>query len=333
MRTNSKVPQIIELIKQGCTAREVMNQVGCTRMNVHSVAKRYNLQLTLADRKKYSQEDIKTFNELKLNGLTNKEISQRFNCPEDVVKRINRGLGQVFRNQYSIDSFDSENHARIMINNYLRDRNIEYAGNYKGSEQDVDLRCKNCGTVFTRCCISVRGKKIRCPECAEKRRQENAKKREQDTIIKIEQKLKQQERDRLLREAEKQKRIEAKKHPCIVCGQITIRPKFCSEECRHKVVWKNKEIRRKRNIENAIVDKDISLEKLYKRDQGICYICGLQCNYEDYVIRGDIFIAGDYYPSIEHIKPLSKGGLHSWNNVKLAHRRCNTFKGVNEVVV
>lgn len=36
---------------------------------------------------------------------------------------------------------------------------------------------------------------------------------------------------------------------------------------------------------------------------------------------------GDNYPSVDHIVPLAKGGLHSWDNVQLAHFKCNTLKG------
>lgn len=37
------------------------------------------------------------------------------------------------------------------------------------------------------------------------------------------------------------------------------------------------------------------------------------------------------YPTIEHIIPISNGGVHSWDNVKLAHFRCNCKKGVREI--
>lgn len=37
-------------------------------------------------------------------------------------------------------------------------------------------------------------------------------------------------------------------------------------------------------------------------------------------------VVGKTYPSIDHVFPLSKGGLHSWDNVKLAHHYCNTIK-------
>lgn len=46
---------------------------------------------------------------------------------------------------------------------------------------------------------------------------------------------------------------------------------------------------------------------------------------------GDTFIAGNMYPSIDHVRPLSRGGLHEWGNVKLAHRICNSIKKDNVV--
>jgi 5-methylcytosine-specific restriction endonuclease McrA len=51
-------------------------------------------------------------------------------------------------------------------------------------------------------------------------------------------------------------------------------------------------------------------------------LCGGQCSWDD-VVDGN---AGDSYPSIDHVRPLSKGGTHEWNNVKLAHRKCNWEK-------
>lgn len=73
-------------------------------------------------------------------------------------------------------------------------------------------------------------------------------------------------------------------------------------------------------------DNDITLEKLYNRSTGVCALCGRPCDYEDYVFNGSVFIAGNRYPSIDHIKPLSKGGSHTWDNVQLAHKQCNSIK-------
>ena len=84
-------------------------------------------------------------------------------------------------------------------------------------------------------------------------------------------------------------------------------------------------------MNNAVVDRDISLDKLYSRDKGICYICGEKCDFKDYEERNGHFIAGSNYPSIDHIIPIARGGKHAWDNVKLAHHKCNTNKRDNDI--
>ena len=102
---------------------------------------------------------------------------------------------------------------------------------------------------------------------------------------------------------------------------------FCSTECCKKYWLKQGVKNREERLRGAaLVDFDISLSKLCERDKGICYICGKPVNWDDHYSKNGYFIAGDMYPSIEHIIPISKGGEHSWSNVKLAHRRCNYLK-------
>jgi len=84
--------------------------------------------------------------------------------------------------------------------------------------------------------------------------------------------------------------------------------------------------RARRRSSSGVMDRDITLEKLYNRSAGICALCGRHCDYEDYIFNGSVFIAGNNYPSIDHIKPLSKGGSHTWDNIQLAHKRCNSVK-------
>ncbi len=102
---------------------------------------------------------------------------------------------------------------------------------------------------------------------------------------------------------------------------------FCSHRCMQ--LWcqrkgtKNYEMRKRK----ALIDTDISLKALFKRDKGICYLCGKQADWDDCSTdKNGAFITGPNYPSIDHVFPISKGGKHSWNNVKLAHHRCNTLK-------
>ena len=75
-------------------------------------------------------------------------------------------------------------------------------------------------------------------------------------------------------------------------------------------------------LHGAPAEIGITLSKLIKRDGLTCAICGLQCIY------GGDYLA-DLYPTMDHIIPLSKGGGHTWNNVQVAHRRCNLYKSNN----
>ena len=89
-----------------------------------------------------------------------------------------------------------------------------------------------------------------------------------------------------------------------------------------KLLW------RKKN--NGKIEWNISLEKLTQRDKGVCKICGREVDINDYYYSDEgYFIAGNNYPSIDHIIPLAKGGTHTWNNVQLAHRYCNSIKSDN----
>lgn len=98
----------------------------------------------------------------------------------------------------------------------------------------------------------------------------------------------------------------------------------CSDACSRR---RQNRMDDKRINESNLVDRDITLLRLYKRDKGICYICNEPCDYDDKQITGEgHFVAGEAYPSIDHIIPLARGGKHAWDNVKLAHHRCNSDK-------
>lgn len=125
-------------------------------------------------------------------------------------------------------------------------------------------------------------------------------------------------------------RINAKERKCKQCGKPFFGDiLYCSTECQNRA----KNSSHAKAIKRAnIIDNTITLDKLYRRDKGICWICGGMCDYEDNRVneRG-FFIVGKMYPSIDHVYPLSKGGDHTWGNVKLAHHYCNTLK--NDKVV
>ena len=177
--------------------------------------------------------------------------------------------------------------------------------------------CRNCGQEFDK----VRGRNIFCSNrCGalyygkirtQERLEREAEQRQRKEMIET---LK-----RELRELKKaQKELERYK-PCKECGKVfkaTNGRTHCSEKCK-KASQNRAHDRRIRR--NGKADYSISLKRLYKRDRGFCQICGKHLEFIEDVQSGD-------YPSIDHIIPLAKGGLHSWDNVQLACRRCNWEK-------
>lgn len=112
---------------------------------------------------------------------------------------------------------------------------------------------------------------------------------------------------------------------CKVCGNTftTLNPAqvTCSKQCSKRLQYARKQ---KRIPKEQVIDKDITLEALYKRDSGVCYLCGGVCEWNDRDATTNK--VGNKYPSIDHIIPVAKGGLHAWNNVRLAHFICNALK-------
>jgi len=89
---------------------------------------------------------------------------------------------------------------------------------------------------------------------------------------------------------------------------------FCSDVCakRHgKLQAKS----RKRGI----FIEPVSFADIYKRDKGICQICGEPVDLS-------VKTSNRMGATLDHRIPLSKGGTHEPNNVQLAHRICNALK-------
>lgn len=70
-----------------------------------------------------------------------------------------------------------------------------------------------------------------------------------------------------------------------------------------------------------------SWEAVYRRDGNRCHICGKQVNKKDFTRTFEgRFIAGPKYPTVDHVIPQSKGGSHEMDNLRLAHKACNSKK-------
>jgi len=127
-----------------------------------------------------------------------------------------------------------------------------------------------------------------------------------------------------------------KMRKCQYCGELfeSIKDrKTCSSNCIKKLNQQGRgEKRIKRMKSNGKYEWNITIPKLIKRDK-VCKLCGLPVDMHDIKAAKGTMIAGDNYPSIDHIIPVSKGGTHTWDNVQLAHRGCNTKKNNSTDVV
>lgn len=248
----------------------------------------------------------------KADGHTSKEVAQKYGVSECYARQICKGIAPQGQDPINED----------VVSLRIKEKSnglLEYLSGYTNKEKPVMLRCSICGGEFERSYHSIIANGgVTCPHCVKAESEKNKQvKALSKTIQEQKKKAERFSRSQLI-----------SMRACVECGELFI-PKSksnirCSSACTRKALNRSADARLN---ENNVVDKDITLTKLYKRDNGVCYLCGRKCNWNDYVTRSNgVVIAGDEYPSIEHVVPLSKGGLHCWDNVMLACRGCNTKK-------
>lgn len=75
----------------------------------------------------------------------------------------------------------------------------------------------------------------------------------------------------------------------------------------------DKEARRRARAFGATEVEEVDSSFVRQRDNETCYLCGRWVSVHDV--------------SLDHVVPLSKGGSHTYDNVRLAHKDCNSKKG------
>lgn len=256
-------------------------------------------------------------------GMSYKEVADALCIDREFVKNRCHALGAGGTN-VSQDRFkQSENSVSERV---LHSGNqIEYVSGYERNSGKITVRCLICGNEWTTYYTSAVYGHARCQWCADARREYNSYiKRVASNMTQIQRNIAVWNSNK--GKAEKEKRSVERSRFCVVCGRAFVpvgRSVTCSADCRRRY---NNRRHDKRIPKGIIDDRNITLGSLFKRDKGICHICGKPCDYEDYTVDGDVFIAGNWYPSVDHVIPVSKGGRHSWDNVKLAHRLCNSVK-------
>lgn len=275
---------------------------------------------------KESRERNERMKAFKAEGHSFKEVADCFGVSLSLATSVTKGIApqkqrrpKVYHNQ---NKKETEEEKRNYVESFLP-FGFSYDSGYIDCDHHVMLRCNVCSSAFDASMITIRqGGRIICPNCAEIDRTEK-------------QRIKQKQKDERQKEREETKRLKAlseavrlveRFHPCQVCGTSTMNRKYCSKVCSDKANNHRKESKRRAKLVNALVDADIEIHELYRRDNGVCHICGGVCDWNDKEYRPQGIVCGNNYPSIDHVVPLSKGGLHAWDNVQLAHRLCNSLK-------
>lgn len=324
-QTREEIKQeTLNLINDGLTREAIMSELGIDNNVYYKIIKELGVK---PRRKKYTftkqrkprkpRYDYEAIKQYRAEGHTYAEITEVFGCCRDTIRFIINDGKAPGHNQHGTFE-EREYRVSKMIEQRLEC--FEYAGGFKGSENSVKLRCKECGNVIERSLITIRhNKNTVCPCCLEAERKA---KRIEEERRKQEAKAEKQRQ----REIAKLKRIKYKQmrmKTCVVCGSLFVPAnlgrRVCSDECGRRLANRRKD---KRITKDKMIDKDITLGKLYERDNGICHLCGGLCDWNDEPNHID-----SKYPSIDHLIPIANGGEHSWENVKLAHWYCNTLRG------
>lgn len=192
-------------------------------------------------------------------------------------------------------------------------------------ESRLTIKCTTCGNVRTLFSSTLR--KSHNGYCDICRKAENEKRKLNERLDRQEAKEREKRHNRKI--------IQLSLPTCLKCGVIVAKPHTVCEICRHetkKENYRRKDIRRRSKLLKVRRDRDITLKKLYDRDNGICYLCGKVCDFNDSKYVDGTFVVGKDYPTVEHIKPISLGGSDTWDNIKLACLYCNSKKGNREAV-
>lgn len=228
----------------------------------------------------------------------------------------------------------------------LAQHGFAYVEGYKGSKFPCKIACLTCNKEFERVLYYF---SYKCPCCIKEQREVRLNEVEQ--VLNERKLLKDKQRElkeELVKDKEYYRLYDA--HICSWCNKIFTIKEYedkegkvnvntlthCSSTCikaeaRAKKKQNQRDLHGKHRLRaikyGVRFEKGISLKKLIQRDGMVCSLCGGLCSWDD-VDKG---ICGPTYPSIDHIVPMSRGGEHSWNNVQVAHRSCNTMKGAKQL--
>lgn len=296
------------------TIKRVRQETGVGHNSIFRIIKEYGLCKGTGGnqpQRKASDEEIIEAIEA---GLTRQQIADKFGMHvENLARRMYR-IGRYAKNspnRYSHPRPETDTwHYTAGAARLIEERqgsDFEFVA-YKRNR--IRLRCKTCGSVIERADSTIREKKVRCENCLEREKLAEARSNLIATL----------------------KAVQDAKTPktCERCGAVFFSPYptqiYCSKTCKRK--GHHGDHRRRCQKYGVLYTPGITLKALFKRDGGICQICGEPTDWKDGSWTGSF---GALYPTIDHIVALANGGTHTWDNVQLAHAICNSYKRDQEV--
>ena len=82
---------------------------------------------------------------------------------------------------------------------------------------------------------------------------------------------------------------------------------------------------RRRAIRFGVVREKYTRQQIIDRDGLNCYLCTYPVDLEANCVVGQP--GWELYPHIDHVIPMALGGPDTLENVKIAHAKCNLYKG------
>ena len=294
----AKHERIAELRRQGKSYREISEAVGLTQSGVAAVLN--NLGLQSIELKPQMEHRV-----CRVCGRTFAvpKYSNKVYCSSECQTKAMRGAKD--------NADDSE--VPAMLNRYATE--WEYIGGYTGSDGTAIVRHR-CGYTARKSMVTIRhrGNSMKCVVCEQREREERKaaeaeRKRRADAVKFFNRKIPKYEQQGI--------------KSCAVCGGFFVGVgSTCSPECRQKKKNHYDDMKKEKRRKSALTKDSaaINVVSLYNRDNGICWLCGGLCDI-------DADPNSNNYPSVDHIITIADGGKDEWDNVRLAHRRCNSIRG------
>lgn len=278
---------LVMLFENGCGKSEIASMCGCSESNVAN----YLIRSGMVRKKRRTITDSmkQEIAELASQGVSYYEIGEAYGMHHASVSRIARSAG-IVRGKGGGCVADA-NKAR------LEEARARIEAKIGSDYEIVELRPGNHATLRCRACGATFDRKVdtryptTCPECRRKEIERHAEERELSSVRRA--------LVRTLRKVLKVKEREERERAFLDAAHVC-------KEC----------------------GREFTMRELDELCDHTCYICGRKTEWDDYRIDDSgSFVAGDMYPSIDHVIPIANGGTHTKDNLRIAHRICNSIKG------